>query len=298
MSKAYLTLDLRHSLNGAVKRFQITYRSLFLAILGLMAVLVAVAGLCVSYLWMSQKASKYDMLQADFERLRGRYTELQSVANQHQRQMASLELLASEVSVAYGINQPRSSEDGEPMDSDTMMPTLRSSLEQYNILQSASFSSIYHHYAYHWQAHNEPSLWPVIGIVRSTFGGRSDPFSGEGAFHTGIDLQATDGSPVHSTADGVVEKVGWSASYGKLIVVNHGNGLETYYAHLSQFRVVAGQEVRRGEVVGLSGHTGRATGPHVHYEVRLRGTPVNPYRYLVRATAPVTVADNHNDLGL
>jgi murein DD-endopeptidase MepM/ murein hydrolase activator NlpD len=301
MSKEYVVLDLAHSLNGAVKRFRISYRSLVYAGIALLFTAIVLVGLGFNYFWMIRKASNYDQLSADFQRLRGSYVELQRTSNQHQRQMASLELLASEVSVAYGINQPAAAaagEDGAPLDSDTV-PDLKSSLEQYNILQSASFSDIYHHYAYHWQAHNEPSLWPVIGVVRSSFGGRSDPFSGEGAFHTGIDLQAANGSPVHATADGVVEKAGWSNSYGKLVVVNHGNGLETYYAHLSQFDVVPGQEVRRGEVIALSGCTGRATGPHVHYEVRLRGTPVNPYRYLVRASTPVTVSDNnHNDLGL
>lgn len=278
---------------------RVSYRSLFCGALGVFALALVFAGLCASYFWMSRRVSQYDQLRSDFDHLRGRYAELQKVSNQHQQQMASLEMLASEVSVAYGINQAGGADEGAPLDSD-VVPTLRSSLEQYNVLQSGAFSEIYHHYAYHWQAHNEPSLWPVIGVVRSSFGARSDPFSGEGAFHTGIDLQASVGSPVHATADGVVEKAGWSNSYGKLIIVNHGNGLETYYAHLSQMRVVPGEEVRRGEVVALSGETGHATGPHVHYEVRLRGTPMNPYRYLVKATsvARVVAEKSHNDLGL
>jgi murein DD-endopeptidase MepM/ murein hydrolase activator NlpD len=125
-----------------------------------------------------------------------------------------------------------------------------------------------------------------------------DPFSGEGAFHKGVDLTAPRGTPVHVTADGVVLKAQWDGGYGKLVVVDHGNGIETYYAHLSQFMVIPGQEVRRGQVVALSGGTGHATGPHLHYEVRLSGIPVNPYKYLAKSTLPVRTKPAHSDLGL
>jgi murein DD-endopeptidase MepM/ murein hydrolase activator NlpD len=299
MDKEYFAFDVTNSLNGKIKRVRISYRSAVYTLIGMLLIAVAVVGLGISYLWMSRRVSNYERLQSDFSHLRTQYAVLQHQVNQHERQMASLETLATEVSVAYGINQPADLQRAEPLDADSV-PNLRESLEQYTFLQSASFSQIYHHYAYKWQVHNEPSLWPVIGVVRSTFGGRSDPFNGEGAFHTGIDLQAPTGSAVHVTADGVVETMGWSGNYGKLVVVNHGNGLETYYGHLSHFLVVPGQEVRRGEVIALSGSTGRATGPHVHYEVRLSGTPVNPYRFMAKATpVPRSLSSRtHNDLGL
>ncbi len=299
MDKQYFVLDFAHSLNGRVKRVRVSYRCLAYTGAALLTLGMLVFGLLFSYLWMSRRVSKYEQLRADFDHLRTRYVDLQRQSNQHEQQIASLETLASEVSVAYGINQPGMAGDGAPLDSDTV-PNLEESIEQYNFLQSASYSSIYHHYAYRWQAHNEPSLWPVIGIVRSAFGSRSDPFSGEGAFHAGIDLQAPTGTPVHATADGVIERAGWSSTYGKVVVINHGNGLETYYAHLSKMRVLPGEEVRRGEVIALSGCTGHATGPHVHYEVRLRGTPVNPYRYLAKSANThhsVAVASDV-DLGL
>ncbi len=184
------------------------------------------------------------------------------------------------------------------MRANRLRQTVKESIEEYNFLKAASFSGIYHRYAYQWQTHSEPSLWPVNGILRSSFGGRSDPFSGEGAFHTGIDLAANRGTPVHVTADGVVESAGWSGAYGKLVIVDHGNGLETYYAHLSQFLVVPGQEVLRNQVIALSGGTGRATGPHIHYEVRLHGTPVNPYKYLAGSRTAQSSKPIHSDLGL
>jgi murein DD-endopeptidase MepM/ murein hydrolase activator NlpD len=127
-----------------------------------------------------------------------------------------------------------------------------------------------------------PQLWPVAGRLLSFFGQRTDPFSGEGRFHTGLDISAGTGTPVRATADGMVAHAGWSSGYGKLVVVKHPEGHETYYAHLSRFNVVAGQEVRMGEVVAYSGATGRAQSPHLHYEVRHHGTPLNPYKFLQR----------------
>lgn len=298
MNREYFVLDFAHSLHGRVKRIRIGYKSLACITGAFLTLALVLSGMVSSYLWMGRKVSNYERLRADFDHLRTQYVELQRQANQHQQQMASLETLASEVSAAYGINQPAESlENGVPLDADSS-PYLRESIEQYNFLQSASFSGIYHHYAYRWQAHNEPSLWPVVGILRSSFGVRSDPFSGEGAFHTGIDLQTPTGTPVHVSGDGVVVSAGWSGHYGKLVVVDHGNRLDTYYAHLSQLMVIPGQEVRRGEVIALSGSSGHATGPHLHYEVRLSGTPVNPYRYMAKASHPQEVSVAHSDLGL
>lgn len=235
---------------------------------------------------MTWKVAHYNQLRADFDLLRSRYQELQRLSRQDSEQMASLETLASEVSVAYGISGPGSREHLSELDSGesaSWTPAVRESIQEYNFLKAAGFSGIYHRYAFQWQSHTEPSLWPVNGVLRSSFGGRSDPFSGEGAFHTGIDLSAPVGTGVHVTADGVVASAGWSGDYGKLVIVDHGNGVETYYAHLSQFLVVPGEELRRGQIIALSGGTGRATGPHIHYEVRVGGTPVNPYKYLARA---------------
>ena len=107
-----------------------------------------------------------------------------------------------------------------------------------------------------------------------------DPFSGEGAFHTGVDIGAPYGDPIHVTADGIVINAEEHEGYGRLIVVDHGFGVTTWYGHLSSLNVTVGQQVKRGEVIGYVGVSGRSTGPHVHYEVRINGAPVNPTRYL------------------
>jgi murein DD-endopeptidase MepM/ murein hydrolase activator NlpD len=300
MNQQYFVVEFAHSVHGRVKQIRISYRSVGYLFCAVVAVALVAVGLFSSYLRMTWKASHYEQLRADFEQLRGRYNSLQRVSRQHNQELASLETLAGEVSAAYGISG-RSGAGFTADEADNSPGSkVSESIEQYNFLKAASFGSIYHRYAFQWQSHTQPTLWPINGVLRSSFGGRSDPFSGEGTFHTGIDLGASIGTPVHAAADGVVSSAGWAGHYGKLVVIDHGNGLQTYYAHLSQFLVVPGQEVRRGEVIALSGCSGRATGPHMHYEVRLCGTPVNPYKYLARSPAVQTgrTATHSNDLGL
>ena len=131
----------------------------------------------------------------------------------------------------------------------------------------------------------KPTIWPLLGRLLSPFGTRTDPFSEEGAFHKGVDISAATGTPVHATADGIVIFSEFLSGYGRLVVVDHGDGFHTYYAHLSKFWVRAGQEVRRGDSVGLVGSSGKVTAPHLHYEVRIGGTPMNPIRYMKAGVA-------------
>jgi murein DD-endopeptidase MepM/ murein hydrolase activator NlpD len=120
----------------------------------------------------------------------------------------------------------------------------------------------------------------VQGVVTSSFGARLDPFNNEGAFHSGIDIATALGDAVRAPADGTVVKAGMGTGYGREVIIDHGHGMETLYAHLSGFAVVAGQDVRRGDILGYVGSSGHSTGPHLHYEVRIHDTPVNPSKYL------------------
>jgi murein DD-endopeptidase MepM/ murein hydrolase activator NlpD len=132
------------------------------------------------------------------------------------------------------------------------------------------------------EASTTPDIWPVAGPISSSFGEREDPIlgTGEGEFHAGIDISGPLGAPIHATADGVVVSVGLENGYGRMVRIDHGHGLQTCYGHMSGFAVTAGQSVSRGEVIGYIGHSGRTTGNHVHYEVRIHNTPVNPHKYL------------------
>ncbi len=127
-----------------------------------------------------------------------------------------------------------------------------------------------------------PYRKPVIGEVEFTsgFGIRSDPFLGRPAMHTGLDFRAAMGDPVRATANGKVVSSGWAGGYGRMVEVDHGNGLSTRYGHLSEINVKVGEPIKIGQVIGAVGSTGRSTGPHLHYETRIDGEAVDPQKFL------------------
>lgn len=125
-----------------------------------------------------------------------------------------------------------------------------------------------------------PSIWPVRGWVTSPFGNRVSPFSGIPTFHEGIDIAAQTGTPVMAPADGVVIRAGFGSGYGNMVEISHGYGIKTIYGHNSRLNVKAGQHIKRGDIISYVGDSGSSTGPHLHYEVRLKGLPVNPSKYM------------------
>jgi murein DD-endopeptidase MepM/ murein hydrolase activator NlpD len=127
-----------------------------------------------------------------------------------------------------------------------------------------------------------PSIWPIAGWISSGFGSRRDPFSGDQDFHPGLDISGVQGQQIHAPADGIVSSAGYNGNYGNQITIDHGFGLTTRYGHLSRFAVVNGQQVRRGEVIGYVGSTGRSTSAHLHYEVLMNGQLTNPLQLLSR----------------
>ena len=291
----YFVVVLAHSLHGRLRRIQIPHQAIYAAFAFVLVGLLFIFGFLSSYLRMSWKVAHYNSLRQEVDSLRQKYQDLERLTNQKNEQLATLETFASEVSVAYGLKRkPETSADIS--NGVALAPSFPQSLNEYNFLQSASLSTLYRAYPKQWQVHVRPSLWPVEGRLMSAFGGRTDPFSGEGAIHTGVDLQAPMGTPVLAAADGIIVYAEWRSGYGRLVIIDHGNGLQTYYGHLSQFNVVEGQEVRRGDVVAKSGASGRVTSPHLHYEVRMGGTPVNPYPFLARSAMSMP-AHTQTDLG-
>ena len=125
-----------------------------------------------------------------------------------------------------------------------------------------------------------PSGWPTRGRLTSPFGNRRNPINGRMHHHTGIDIANSTGTPIYATANGTVSIAAYRGGYGNLIVIEHGYGYSTYYAHLSRISVRPFQQVKRGEVIGYMGSTGQSRGPHLHYEVRIRGNPINPRKYM------------------
>ncbi|HEX6465496.1 MAG TPA: M23 family metallopeptidase, partial [Vicinamibacterales bacterium] len=132
----------------------------------------------------------------------------------------------------------------------------------------------------HALAFATPSIWPVAGWLTSSYGTRRDPFNDEKAFHPGLDISADYGAPVLATADATVLAAGMNGAYGNMIILDHGFGITTKYGHLSRMAVLAEQRVKRGDVIGYVGSSGRSTGPHLHYEIWMNGRLTNPMTLL------------------
>jgi murein DD-endopeptidase MepM/ murein hydrolase activator NlpD len=284
MKQNYFIVVLAHSIHGRLRRIHIPHQAIY-AILAL-AVLggFSLFGFVSSYVRMALKVSSYNALKQEAEILRSKYQNLQKIVNQTDEQLATLKLNAKEVSLMMGVKKTLIG----PTDISTegrLVPTFSETLEEYDTLKTTTFARFDRNYMLRLQRNTQPNIWPIDGRLMGPFGGRSDPFSGEGAYHTGVDISAPTGTPVKAAADGVVSYAQYFGGYGRLVIVTHSSGMQTYYAHLSKFDVIAGQEIRQSELVGRVGSTGRVTAPHLHYEVRVGGAPVNPYRFLVRSMA-------------
>ncbi|SHF11319.1 Peptidase family M23 [Thermoanaerobacter uzonensis DSM 18761] len=127
-----------------------------------------------------------------------------------------------------------------------------------------------------------PSAYPVYGTITSPFGMRKSPFGYGSEFHPGIDISVPVGTPVKAAGKGVVTYAGWLTGYGNAVIIDHGYGIESVYGHNSEILVKVGQSVKRGDIIAKSGNTGRSTGPHVHFEVRVNGNPIDPMKYLAK----------------
>jgi murein DD-endopeptidase MepM/ murein hydrolase activator NlpD len=205
--------------------------------------------------------------------------------NQKNDQLATLEIYAKEVSLAFGIKQKLEG-PADIASEGKLAPSFAESVQDYDYLKRARLLALPGKTSRGFQQPTgRPSIWPVDGrLILSSYGQRTDPFSGEGAFHKGVDISAVTGTSVRATADGIVVHAGFDSGYGRLVIVDHGGGVQTYYAHLSKFYVRAGQDLRKGDFVGAVGSSGRVTAPHLHYEVRVGGAPMNPYFYLAKST--------------
>jgi murein DD-endopeptidase MepM/ murein hydrolase activator NlpD len=284
MKQEYFVVVLAHSLRGRLRRIHIPHQAVYITLALALVGCFSVVGIAASYARMVWKVANYNSLRREADQLRTRYQNLQKVVSQTNEQLASLEVFAKEVQVAYGIKQKLEGPSDISAEG-KLAPSFAESVADYNYLRTANALSLASRgYRRFQDMQGTPSIWPVDGRLLSPFGGRTDPFSGEGAFHKGVDISAVAGTPVHAAADGIVSFAQMESGYGRVVKIDHGNGIETYYAHLSRFYVQAGQSIRRGDVVGAVGSSGRTTAPHLHYEVRIGNVQVNPYRYLAKST--------------
>jgi len=241
--------------------------------------LAAVAcGLLYGFYGLTQQAEhlridhENQRLRAENEKQR---QELQKLDNrvdaveQSSRKLAEISGVAEEQKAVHGQGGP-----ARPVDSAATLAALES--------KTAKVERELHMYEGFLRQHGViPSLWPVMGKLESGLGGRRNPFGGRGfEYHEGQDIDAPYGTPVQVAASGRVIIAGRQRGYGNVVYVDHGNGLSTRYGHLSEIDVTVGQPVTRGQTIGLVGSTGRSTGPHLHYEVRINNQPVDPRQYL------------------
>ncbi len=289
MQKRFYILFVARGDDGQLRKISIPLHYLYIFVVGAAIGFLSLTGIASSYTRMLLKVSRYNELRQEKDQLKTNYSRLEEVAKERDVQVASLGSIASEVSALYGLKtQPTLVAAASDHVDDS---EVTSSLDQLHVLRTSALSGATmvgltlgltrNATTADWfRANSAPNLWPVEGQVTGSFGERIDPFNGEGAFHSGVDISSAYGTPIVAPADGVVTFTDLLGGYGKLIMINHGNGISTRYGHLSGFAVTVGQEVHRGDVIGYVGASGRSTGPHLHYEVRINDTPVNPYKYL------------------
>jgi murein DD-endopeptidase MepM/ murein hydrolase activator NlpD len=281
---------------GQLRKITIPVQYLYVLLAGAAIGALCLTGIASSYTHLLREVAHYHQLRTEHAQLKDNYSRLEQVEKERDIQVASLGSLASEVSALYGL---KSDPTMDAASTEQMQAAqVNSSLDQLYALKHTALSGAAsvgislgltkNSTTADWiRANSAPNLWPVEGQITASFGERIDPFNGEGAFHSGVDISAIVGSPVIAPADGAVTFADFLGGYGRAIMVDHGHGITTRYGHLSSFAVTAGQYIHRGDTIGYVGSSGRSTGPHLHYEVRINDAPVNPYKYLRLTVARV-----------
>jgi murein DD-endopeptidase MepM/ murein hydrolase activator NlpD len=289
LSKRFYILFVSRGADGQLRKIPIPIHYLYVLVVGAAIGLLGLTGIARSYMRMLMKTSEYNELRAEKDDLKNRYTKLEQVAKERDIQVASLGSLASEVSSLYGLKSDPvlvAAATSDKIQDDQVV----SSLDRLYTLKTTALSGataagltlgLRNATTADWvRANSAPNLWPVEGPITGSFGERIDPFNGEGAFHSGIDIGALYGQPIVAPAEGIVGFADLMGGYGRAIILDHGHGITTRYGHLKSFTVFPGQHVHRGDTIGYVGDSGRSTGPHLHYEVRINDVPVNPHKYL------------------
>ncbi|MGA3162292.1 MAG: M23 family metallopeptidase [Terracidiphilus sp.] len=305
LRKRYYILFVARDEDGRIHKIPLPLRYAYGFVVAALVGAFTIVGLAGSYTRMLLKTESFNQIRQDRETLRKDYKQLEQVAHDRNVQVASLGALANEVTALYGLRQNKlaankpeaaSSAAAEPtpvsmgLSDDVDTQQVKLTIDQFYVLRAQAMSGrisraleggLSPSFTGDWtELADAPSLWPLEGRVGSSFGERQDPINGEGAFHSGIDIDAPIGTPVRAAADGDVTVAEMTAGYGREIMLDHGHDVLTLYGHLSAIAVVVGQHVMRGQVIGYVGQSGRATGPHLHYEVRVHKVAVNPHKYL------------------
>ena len=325
MKKRFYIVFVSRDEDGALRKVPVPMHYAYLFVAAAVIGMFTISGMAGSYSRMLLKTAHFNQVRQERDASRKDYAQLEQVAHEKDVQAASLGSLASEISALYGLRPSRlaaaavkpavakseaavtTGAASSPLPNEALTADSYSkSLDEFLALRSSALngsaarsiatglptaltmadgvvgSSLA-------DLASAPSLWPIQGPITSSFGEREDPFNGEGAFHKGIDISAPKGTPIRASADGVVETAAMENGYGREVLIDHGHGMKTLYGHMSGFTVTQGQTVVRGQIIGYVGSSGRSTGCHLHYEVQIHGTPVNPHKYLRTTLADLTI---------
>jgi murein DD-endopeptidase MepM/ murein hydrolase activator NlpD len=297
MARRFYTCIIIPDASTRLHKLKVPQRALqALAVFGAICLLVA-AGLGFSYTKMAFNAWDYKKLVAENADLKVKTTSFQISTSQLNSKISELESLSEKLSKVIE-NDPAFSQSRKlnvKPEGGTRGDITTSQLEgsdvnaNLNILRDRA-EGLKNQYSLLNQLIDKrldaalvtPNIWPIRGPIGSPFGNRLDPFDSTTETHLGLDIVASIGTPVKTAAAGIVKVAQREGDYGNLVVVDHGNGLTTRYGHLRGFAVRSGQAVTKSQVIGWVGMTGRTTGPHLHYEVRMNDRPMNPRNYLPR----------------
>ncbi|MBZ5537119.1 MAG: M23 family metallopeptidase [Acidobacteriia bacterium] len=284
MEKRFYTFIVAHHATARLHKIRIPRFILYSVLATSLVGIISIVVMTSTYIRMVAKTFDYNTLRKQKEALQLENLNMRVAASQIDEKLSVIEALAKKLSVTSGLDKqalkPNAGGIGGFREPAGQVPNLEAlklnasglefqlrRLDQYYVQMAKKLVAM-------------PSLWPVHGYVTGGFGLRNDPLKEEGEVHVGVDISTPYGNKIIAPADGLVIFAEPRAGYGNIIVLDHGFGVTTRYGHLSAFNVKEGQYVKRGDVVGYVGSTGRSTGAHLHYEIRIHDNPVNPMRYM------------------
>ena len=291
MLKKFYTIIIVPHATARFRQIKIPHHRLVLISVICFFVIISIGFFAYNYVHLRARVSELDSLLLENARLKNENAEYRVSTDILSQKIAEFDDYRKKLNTIAGIQPPP--EGGEyggvgNLDDVQQSPASRAlkhnlpSLQQQVKDMDKNFQLLMDHYEnLSLLLASTPSIWPVRGYLSGYFRYRTDPFTGRNSFHQGIDISTPLGKPVIAPADGIVISASRNKGYGNIVVIKHRFGYNTRYGHLSKFAVRRGQEVKRGDVIGYIGKSGKATGPHLHYEVRINNKPVNPLNYIL-----------------
>ncbi len=304
MANKTFTLIVVPDHNSQVKRYRIQKGLIVQALVGLFVLLGVAGGATIHYFQVAKDAAENRILREEnltmkvqLKSIRERIDHIGSTLDRVERfdqKLRAITLLSDpQRNLAMGPTEPGAAAQGGPsaespftrLASSENPKALNSRLDKLSAEATRQEQSLQELTAYFQEQKSllasTPSTWPTRGWVTSDFGQRIDPYTADRVMHAGLDIASEHGRPVLAPSDGVIVFAGLEGGYGNVLVIDHGYGIKTRYGHLAQISVKAGDRIKRGQQVASVGNTGRSTGPHLHYEVRVNGIPQNPRKFIL-----------------